>query len=441
MHPNFYLEDRVFLKDMCDSLQEFIESTEYRFLVINLPPRHGKSYTAKNTAEWLLGKNPNIKLMTASYNETLSTTFARQVRDNIDSTKTGEKLVYADIFPKTKIKKGDASASLWSLEGSNEKNYLATSPSGTSTGFGSHVMLIDDLVKNSEEAYNETKLEKDYEWFTNTMLQRLEGNNWKVIVIMTRWSSNDLAGKILENFDNVKLIKYKAVQEDGSMLCDEILDKNDYDLKTKEMNLDIVEANYQQEPIDIKGRLYGEFKEWDDLPKFDKKYNQTDTADTGKDFLCSINYIVYENEAYILDVLYTDEPMEVTEEKMASMLKDGGINEAIVESNNGGRGFARNVSKILKEKHHTNKTIIKPVPQTKNKESRILTSSGWVSNHVYMPKGWKFRFPEFYKAVTSYQRKGKNPHDDAPDVLASIFESITGKLSPKILSKKDIGVY
>lgn len=441
MHPDFYLEDRIYLKDLCDSIQDFLENSDFKFLVINLPPRHGKSYTAKNTTEWLFGHNPNIKVMTASYNETLSTTFARQVRDNIDATKTGEKIVYSDIFPKTKIKKGDASASLWSLVGSNEKNYLATSPSGSSTGFGASILLCDDLIKNSEEAYNEIKLEKDWSWFTNTMLQRLEGKNWKVIIIMTRWSNNDLAGKILENFENVKLIKYKALQNDGSMLCDEILDKKDYDLKTKEMNLDIVEANYQQEPIDIKGRLYGEFKEWDSLPNFAKKYNQTDTADTGKDYLCSINYIVYENEAYILDVLYTDESMEITESKLARMLNDGGINECFIESNNGGRGFARAVGKILKEKYNTNKTIIKPEVQTKNKETRILSSSSWVTNHIYMPKGWKFRFPEFYKAVNSYQKKGKNLHDDAPDCMASIYERITGRLTPRILTKKDVGVY
>jgi predicted phage terminase large subunit-like protein len=258
---------------------------------------------------------------------------------------------------------------------------------------------------------------------------------------MTRWSNNDLAGKILENFENVKLIKYKALQDDGSMLCDEILDKKDYDLKTKEMNLDIVEANYQQQPIDVKGRLYEEFKEWEDLPKFDKTYNQTDTADTGKDYLCSINYIVYDNEAYILDVLYTDESMEITESKLADMLNGGGVNECFIESNNGGRGFARNVDKLLKEEYRTNKTVIKTEVQTKNKESRILTASSWVTNHIYMPKGWKFRYPEFYKAIMSYQRKGKNAHDDAPDCISSIYERITGRLTPKVLTKKYVGVY
>jgi len=441
MHPYFYKDDRLYLKDLCYNIQSFLESDDEKFLVINMPPRHGKSYTATNTTAWLLGRNPKVKIMTASYNEILSTNFAKQVRDTIDATKTGKKIVYNDIFPNTTIKKGDSSASLWSLKGNTEKNYLATSPSGSATGYGCSTLLCDDLIKNPEEAYNERALEKHWEWFHSNMMQRLEGNNWKVIIVANRWATNDLAGKILENYKDVKKITYKAIQDDGSMLCSEILNRKNYDLITKEMNIDIREANYQQQPIDIKGRLYGEFKEWDSLPKYNKIYNQTDTADTGRDYLCSINYIVYEKEAYILDVLYTDDAMEITEEKTAKMLLDFEVNESIIESNNGGRGFARNVERILRDKHGTNRTIIKAVPQTTNKESRILNSSGWVNNHIYMPLGWKFRYPEFYRAIFNYQRKAKNAHDDAPDVLASIFEKITGKFEPKILSKGDLGFY
>jgi hypothetical protein len=107
--------------------------------------------------------------------------------------------VYSDIFPNTKIKYGEASAKLWALEGQEEKSYLATSPTGTSTGLGADIVIIDDLIKNAEEAYNELTLEKHWSWFTNTILSRLEGNDWKVIIVMTRWSENDLAGRLLQS--------------------------------------------------------------------------------------------------------------------------------------------------------------------------------------------------------------------------------------------------
>ena len=87
---------------------------------------------------------------------------------------------------------------LWSLEG-GYNNYLATSPTGTATGFGCDLMIIDDLIKSALEANNESVLDKQWDWFTNTMLSRLEEGG-KIIIIMTRWASGDLAGRALENF-------------------------------------------------------------------------------------------------------------------------------------------------------------------------------------------------------------------------------------------------
>jgi len=92
------------------------------------------------------------------------------------------------------------------------------------------------------------------------------------------------------------------------MLCDEVLSYNSYQAKCKAMGLDIASANYQQEPIDIKGRLYSSFKTYEKIPTdasgnplFTSIRNYTDTADTGEDYLCSINYGVYNDEAYILE--------------------------------------------------------------------------------------------------------------------------------------------
>ena len=131
--------------------------------------------------------------------------------------------------------------------------------------------------------------------------------------------------------------------------------------------------------------------------------------------------------------------METTEPAVADLLFRDEVNEAVIESNNGGRGFARNVERLLKEKHNTNKTIITSQPQTHNKESRILASSAWVQNHVYMPFGWKNRFPKFYQQVMSYQRKGKNAHDDSVDVLAAIYESITNDRKIQIFTDESNG--
>ena len=429
--PDFYKYDRAFLVDLCNDLQEFMEN-EDEVLILNLPPRHGKSRTVGNLVEWLLGRNPKTKIMTGSYNEMLSTTFSKNVRNSIQEEKAdAEKIIYSDIFPGIKIKHGDGAMNLWSLEG-GYNNYLATSPGGTATGFGCSLMIIDDLIKNSEEAFNENVLEKQWDWFTQTMLSRLEEGG-KTIIIMTRWASGDLAGRALKHYaeegKRVKHITMKAVKEDGSMLCDEILSHKSYLSKARAMGPEIASANYQQEPIDLKGRLYSSIKTYETLPKdangnllFTIIKNYTDTADTGSDYLCSINYGVYEKEAYVLDVIYTKEPMEVTEPLLANSLYDYGVNEADIESNNGGRGFARSVERILKEKYKSNKTKINWFHQSKNKQARILSNSTWVMDHIYFPKNWVDRWPEFAKAILTYQKEGKNKYDDGPDVLTGVAE-------------------
>lgn len=416
---DFYKEDRAFLNDLCCQLQSFYESNE-KICVINMPPRHGKSRTAGKFVEWVLGINPNEKIMTGSYNEDLSSSFAKSVRDTIASAKTEGVIVYNDIFPNTRIKDGEATQKKWALSNSKVSNYLATSPTGTATGFGCTIMIIDDLIKNAKEAYNENTLKNHIDWFNNTMLSRTE-NGFKLIIIMTRWSSNDLAGYILENYPNVRHINYKAIQEDGSMLCESVLSKADYEFKTKNMNKDIVYANYQQEPIDVKNRLYSKFKTYEKLPPAHYIMNYTDTADEGDDFLCSIDYQMYSNEYYILDVIYTQEAMEITEPAVAEMLTKDKVGYANIESNNGGRGFARNVQKHLKEKKNTH-TKINPFHQNENKIARILSNSTGVMNNIYFPINWEDRWPEFAKHLKHYVRTGKNEHDDAEDCLTGVYE-------------------
>ena len=428
--PDFYKEDREYLVHQCNEMQEFMQSDD-DVLVVNEPPRHGKSRTAQCLVEWILGNDHNQKIMTGSYNEKLSTTFAKGVRNTIQEVKAdSNKVVYSDIFPDTHIKRGDGSMNLWSLE-DGYNNYLATSPIGTATGFGASLIIVDDLIKNAEEANNEAVKEGHWEWFTNTMLSRLEEGG-KIIIIMTRWASDDLAGKALEHFTNIGMkvrhINMKAIQDDGTMLCSEVLSYKSAMNKKAVMGADIFSANYQQEPIDIKGRLYSAFKTYSGkLPLFKAIRNYTDTADEGDDYLCSIVYgQTFADEAYVLDVIYTKDSMETTEPAVAKQLYDNKVNDADIESNNGGRGFGRSVTRILWEVYKSNKTVINPFTQSKNKIARILSNATWVMQHIYFPEDWKNRWPEYYEAMIKYQKEGKNKHDDATDATTGIAERIQG---------------
>ena len=426
LHKDFYREDREFLKELCCKLQEFYYNDD-EFMIVNEPPRHGKSFTATNFVEWVLGRNPLERIMSASYSHDLSKNFSKKVRGTISTEKIGDNIVYSDIFSETKLKFGSSEAMKWQTDKSNQINYLATSPSGSATGFGCTLMVIDDLVKNAYEANNESILEAQYEWFVNTMLSRREGKK-KVLIIMTRWSSKDLAGKILEyvkeNNISYSHINFKAEQEDGTMLCPSIFDKKASERAKQLMGEDIYEANYNQTPIDMRGCLYSNLQTYSELPTVLEICNYTDTADEGTDYLCSINYaICSDDKAYILDIIYTQDAMEITEPLVAGMLTKDDVNYAVIESNNGGKGFARNVERICRE-NNNNHTMFRRFTQTKNKVSRILTGATGVMQNVIFPEDWKSMYPKFYKDVTQFQRLGKNKADDCVDVLTGIYEQL-----------------
>lgn len=438
---DFYKPDRKYLVNLCRDFQDFITDNEHDVLILNIGPRHGKSRTAGMFVQWLLGNDNNKKIMTGSYNDTLSTVFSKNVRNAIQEEKADESiLVYNDIFPDTHIKRGDGAMNLWSLE-KGYNNYLATSPGGTATGFGADIIIVDDLIKSALEANNANVLEGHWEWFTNTMLSRLEDGG-KIIIIMTRWHSNDLAGKALaelpESGYRVKHISVKTYNEEtDTMLCDEVLSKESYFKKVNTMGADIASANYQQEPIDIKGRLYSDFKTYDSKPQFKRVAAYTDTADTGSDYLSSYIYgVTSDNEAYILDIVFTKEPMEVTEPLLAQKLAELQVNTCDIESNNGGRGFARNVERLTQSNYNNHYTIFNWFHQSQNKQARILTNATWAMEHIYFPDNWRHRWPELYQELMNYQREGKNAHDDAADALTGIVESMNNKLKMKAKIKR-----
>lgn len=427
--PRFFSESKKYLKSVAKSLQ-LLMSGELRNdhgqtvnkLILNMPPRHGKTRTIIEFCQWVLGNYPETGIMTASYNEALSSRMAKAVRDTIMEQKADQsKIVYSDIFPETRVKAGDSSAQFWAIEG-RHFSFLATSPGGTMTGVGAQLLLLDDIVKNADEAFNERVLDNHWDWYTNTVLSRLESGA-KQVIIATRWATRDLSGRILElEPEKWKVISMPAMSDDGEMLCPEILDKAEFlDRQTKTDPV-IFQSNYQQKPFDSGDKLYPEFKTYTHTPKFRAVESYTDTADKGADFLASCAYGVTEdNQAYVLDLVYTQDGMEKTEYMVKNMLKRNSVDTAHIESNNGGEGFKRNVEKELIREGHTS-CHLSSFHQSGNKEARILTNATTVLNCVIMPEDWKTRWPEFSRDVSRMSRIGKWAHDDAADMLTGIVE-------------------
>jgi predicted phage terminase large subunit-like protein len=421
--PDFYKPSRDYLIDICQAMEEF-ENDDNGVLIVDAPPRFGKSRTLCLYVEWLFGRNPKYHVMTGSYNEILSGTFAKSVRDAI-SENYGK---YSWTFPNTRIKPGDAAMSMWSLEGSDVKSYLATSPSGTATGFGADFIIIDDIIKSAYEANNPAILDKHWDWFANTMYSRLEGKR-KILIFMTQWSSGDLPHRAKEHFESigvkVRQLLFSAVKPDGTMLCDEILSREEYEHKKATIDPVIFECNYNNKVIESSDALYDvrSFHTYQlaELPKEGLIKSRTDTADEGSDWLVKITYKRYGDVIYLLDVFMSKDKMEVTEPECARRDKALCINVCTVESNNGGKGFAR-MEELDSRKLGNTLTRYLWKPTTQNKEARILTQSTRIQNVVCFPSDWATRWRDFYNAFAGYKKSGKNEHDDAPDCLTAVCE-------------------
>ena len=437
----FYNEETApYLKEICDGIQEF-ENDDNEALIITMPPRHGKTRTVNNAVDWLLGKNPKYKIMEGSYNTALSRRSSKIVRDKILERPDTNRIVFSQVFPKVTIKEGSGSIDNWGVTGNQEDNYLATAPNAGSTGIGCDFLILDDTIKNKYEAYNKEILRKIFEdWFQDTLYSRLEGKR-KIIVVMTRWATKDIAGQLIQMFKEqgrkYRIISKKAYNpETKQMLNPSILNKEQYDLLVQTIGEDIVRANYDQEPIDLKGKLYTHFLTYNpadirtiDNPtgtiRFKDIRARADTADQGEDYLSMVIYgVTYDNKAYILDIYYTQEPMEVTEKEAAKRLLKYNPYVFRAESNNGGRGWSRAVEKEYKAMGGT-KTIFKPYTQTLNKEASS------VMNVIYFPMDWNVRYKEAYNSINEYQRQGKNEHDDFEDNITSVAEELDSGLGIK----------
>lgn len=440
--PRFYKPHRWHLKKLCDDLQAFVErrlllpSGEVaRKLMINMPPRHGKTLTVELLNCWYLGRNPLDSSIVVSYNEKLSTRFAKFVRNTIQEIKVlATRLVYSDIFPAAKVKKGDASEHMWSLEGSHF-SFLATSPGATLTGAGATgIATIDDLIKSAKEAFNERVLEDHWDWYADTYQSRLEANALE-IVMMTRWVTGDLCGRLLALEPGEWFVIKMPAWDGEKMLCPDILSREMYLSRKGKTDPIVFAGNYDQEPYDSQDALYQPFKTYrhEDLPTNPTRIEAYfDTADEGEDNLAGGVYIVHGGMAYLLDVIYTQDPMERTEPATASMLIAGKATRAFIESNNGGRGFARNVERIMRERGYS-RCQVSWFHQSENKWARILTNATSVSNLVVMPEGWQKRWPKFAHDLTHLSRMVKPKHDDAPDFLTGIVEkSLTVQQSSQI---------
>jgi predicted phage terminase large subunit-like protein len=443
-----------FHRNYIEILNSFAKK-KIRRLIISVPPQTGKSQVSTRLLPaYLFGLNPDYKIAVGSYSTTLAMSFNRDIQRYIDTD------VYSGIFPDTKINsKRVVTVDTW-LRNSNEFEIIgrqgglkAVGRGGGLTGHKVDIMIMDDLFKDYEEGNSPIVRESAWQWYVNVVKTRLH-NDSQELIVFTRWNEDDIIGRLektekiielnslsqLENVNPFTWIKvnFEAIKEtppteiDNRQIGDVLWGERhsiEKLIDTKKLDPVRFQCLYQGNPVNKEGLLYDTFKTYTTIPDVISKSNYTDTADMGDNYLCSICYSVgIDNNIYITDILYTQEPMEVTEKKVSRMLEANDIRSAWIESNAGGRSFARNVERL------TDKCKVNWFTQTKNKEARIKTNSSTVNKFIIMPHDWAIRYPVFYTHVTTFKNLFKaNRYDDAADVLTGIVERECDKNKVAIL--------
>jgi len=418
-----------------------------RKLIINIAPRYGKTEIAvKQFISYGLAINPRSKFLHLSYSASLAADNSLSVKNNIMNE------YYQYLF---NVRFGPKSTQSW-WQTSEGGGVYATSTLGQVTGFGaglteseedlldeytisynpdrfSGAIIIDDPIK-PEDALSDNARESVNRRFETTIRNRVNSRKTPIVIIMQRLHEHDLCGYLQEiEPDEWEVVSIPAIRTDefGNEQALWPFKHTIEELHAIEhANEFVFQTQYMQNPTPMEGLMYRPFRTYDELPVRKKavRFNYTDSADTGSDWLCSICCDVHPYGYYVTDVLYSKKPVEYTEQAMAQMLSKQETERCYVESNNGGRIFMRNVERICRE-YENRKTQFIPFAQTKNKAVRIFTRANEVNNMIYMPADWERRWPEFAHDVKSYRKEGKNAHDDAPDALTGVIEKCENLLN------------
>ena len=418
---------------------------EIKKLMITMPPQHGKSEGAtRRLPAFVLGQDPDKRIAIVSYNATKARKFNRELQRIMDDDR------YYELFPQTLLA-GQAS---YQEQGKRSRNYARNADEceivgyqgsfktigvgGSLTGEPVDMLIMDDLYKDAASAWSPVIRQNVADWYDTVASTRLH-NDSQQLMVFTRWHMEDLAGRLLEQegvydpIDNPQgwmLISFPAIQNkppseldpraEGEPLWPERHSLTKL-LEIKERTPTVFESMYQQNPQPSQGLMYEEFTCYTELPYRSQSVAYIDAADSGADYLCALFYKEAEEGNYIIDVLYTKEPMEVTETTLTYMLQQHQVERCHIESNNGGNLF---VSNLQQRSWDTGNRLTRfnPFHQNQNKTARIFAASASVQKLIKMPLDWKKRFPKFARDLTGYLRVGTNAHDDAPDALTGSIE-------------------
>lgn len=413
-----------------------LEDDKYNRLCISMPPGTQKTTLEKFFCSWIIGKHPKDYSLFFSHSNEITGKFYKGV---LDITTDDKEYKWNVIFPNLPLQSTNAQA-----QEANFGKYKAFSSIQCSSIGAKNAgkvrtnryLYCDDLIGSIEEALNPIILEKIWRIYGVDLKQRKLNEQVKEIIIMTRWSTKDIIGHIIELYENDPKLKIISIPD-----IDPKTGKSNFDYEYNGMSVEFFNDQaltmddisyrclYKQDPIEREGLLYPEDKimRYKELPKTRIKRitGQCDTKSSGTDFYvfpCLVEFEGYEGTYYCTDTICNNSAdYEKQYENSANLIVDNEMQDCDFEANQGGDRVANEVRKRVEEKGWL--CNISDTATETNKEARIFQCSSWVLQHIvfkdrslYEPKS---DYAEMMSWLLKYSVSGKNLHDDVPDVFSN----------------------
>ncbi|MDB5336644.1 MAG: hypothetical protein JWN70_2263 [Planctomycetaceae bacterium] len=243
-------------------------------LLVSMPPQHGKSeLCSKYLPAWYLGTHPDRRVILTSYEADFAASWGRKARDLLEQ--------HGDLFG-VKVSKRSAAVNRWDLEG-RDGGMVTAGVGGAITGKGAHLLIVDDPIKNDEEARSPKHRQKQWDWWQSVATTRLRPGGI-ILVVQTRWNRDDLTGRIQDqaksNGQRWLTVKLPALAEagdplgraPGEALWPEMYSKELHEKNKATRTTYYWRSMYQQDPVAEGGTEWPEsyfgpqiwFNEWPD---------------------------------------------------------------------------------------------------------------------------------------------------------------------------------
>ena len=435
----FYQPRMKYLAPMVQGYQDVLDG-KLDLLTISQPKRTGKSQTEINAILMISGKYPERASLVEGAGDALVNSFYKGCLEYLQDPQ----YLYYDVFPAAKLVQTNADLKTINLERvSRFPTIMCRSIDATQVGLSeaTNLLVLDDTVTSRDEAMNRDLLDKKWNTIRGDVLgRRIEGT--PIIATGTRYSLYDPIGRLQEEAGKLgwrwRAIEIPALDpmtdesnyehiRDGKRVFTTAYFRGERELLSEEQWA----SEFQQQPFEAKGRLFPE----DKLQRFfklppdqepDAIVAVCDTKEKGPDYVMLPVGYVYGPDVFVVDCVYDDAGPEYTKPKCAKMLVKHAVARATFESNNAGEYYAKDVNELVGQLG--GRTSIRNKRTLSNKATRIELASDNILKHFYFLAASLYApqsdYGKMIRALTTYVRDGKNPHDDAPDGLAMLENEV-----------------